>query len=445
MNILIVEDEDIKRITLRDDLGEAGHVVRDAPSAEQGLKMLEDKMADVVVTDLRMPGMNGIEFLSKARQLNSNLYVVVMTAYGTVATAVEAIRKGAYDYLTKPFSSEEVLIVIKRIEELHRLKDENIMLRQRLQEGEEQAMVGRSRNIQKLREQVQLLAQTDSPVLILGETGTGKDLVARMIHNLGPRKQEPLIKVSCAMYSVTVLESELFGYEKGAFSGASQSHKGRFEVAGNGSVYLDDVDDIPMELQVKLLHVLEDGIVERVGSSRPIPFRARIIAATKRNLKQLVDEGKFRKDLFFRMNVLSLNLPALRDYTEDVLYLITHLLHNFGYPADALNFSSSAMDCLKDYPWPGNVRELRNLVERLLFFGQNQEITDEDITPLLIEDSCEPKPRPNESLEEQMNRYERHLLETALKNAGNNQSQAAEKLKMKLSTFRDRLKKHGLI
>jgi len=447
MNILVVDDEDIKRITLRDDLREAGHEVWCAPSGEQGLQMLTEEMADVVVTDLRMPGMGGMKFLRQARKLRTDLYVVVMTGYGTIETAVEAIREGAYDYLTKPFSSEELLIIIRRIEELIRLRDENMALRQRLQEGEEQAavLVGQSRKTQELRENVQRLAHTDSPVLIQGETGTGKDLVARMIHANGPRRQEPFVKVDCAIYSVNVLESELFGYEKGAFTGADNNHKGRFESAGKGTVYLDEVDDIPSELQVKLLHVLEDGVIERVGSARPIPFQARVISASKHDLKRLVAEGRFREDLFFRLNVLSLDLSPLRDCAEDLPYLIAHFLHTFGHSGDDLRFSPHAIECLKVYGWPGNVRELRNIIERLLFLAQGREITPADIPCLCTDKIGILEPRLDGSLEEQMNLFERRLLEAALREADNNQSRAAESLKMKLSTFRDHLKKHSLI
>jgi len=451
MRILVVDDEDIQRITVRDDLKEAGHEVLEASNAEDALEMLGDNEVGLVVTDNQMPGMDGMAFMSKMKKLDPAPYVVLVTGYGTVETAVKAIREGAYDYLTKPFSTEELLLVIGRIEELIRLKGENVSLRARLKEDRDRAVIaGRSPLAQKLREQVSLLAQTDSPVLIMGETGTGKDLVARLLHNQGPRSHEPFVKVSCAVYSANVLESELFGYEKGAFTGAGQARAGRFESAGQGTVYLDEVDDIPLELQVKLLHVLEDGVIERMGGARPIPFKARFGAASKVDLKKLADQGKFRQDLFYRLNVHTLNLPTLREYREDIPYLIAHFLFSFGQPADALKISEQAMEMMMQYSWPGNVRELRNLVEGLLIHSKGREITPADLpfaqaAELEDQTAAEPMPDPELGLRDQMDRFEKGVLEDALGRSGNNQVKAAKLLKMKPSTVRDRMVKHGLI
>lgn len=445
IKILVVEDEEAKRITMGDDLREAGYFVRQAACAEDGLEMLSEQPADIIITDLKMPGMNGMDFLRRVKSLHPSTFIVVITGYGTVETAVEALREGAYDYLTKPFPNRKLLITIKRIEDLLRLRHENATLKQRLFNNQERAvMVGRSSTILQLREQIQLLAQTDSPVLITGETGTGKDMAARVIHNLGPRHKEPFIKVSCAMYPVNILESELFGYEKGAFTGAGQTRQGRFEAAGQGTVYLDEVDDIPLDLQVKLLHVLEDKIIERVGGSSRIPFTARVIVASKQDLGELVEQGRFRKDLFFRIKVLPLHLPPLRDFTEDLPYLITHFLYTFGHPTEALSFSESALDCLQNYFWPGNVRELRNLVERLLYLDRKQTITEMDLAPLLTEETSGPPADTGLSLDEMVHRYEKKIIQSALHEGGGNKSQAARQLNIKLSTFRDRLKKHGL-
>jgi len=451
MRILVVDDEDIQRITVRDDLKEAGHEVLEASNAEDALEMLGGNDVGLVVTDNQMPGMDGMAFMSKMKKLDPSPYVVLVTGYGTVETAVKAIREGAYDYLTKPFPTEELLLVIGRIEELIRLKGENVSLRARLKEDRDRAVIaGRSPLAQKLREQVSLLAQTDSPVLIMGETGTGKDLVARLLHNQGPRSHEPFVKVSCAVYSANVLESELFGYEKGAFTGADQARAGRFESAGQGTVYLDEVDDIPIELQVKLLHVLEDGVIERMGGARPIPFKARFGAASKVDLKKLADRGKFRQDLFYRLNVHTLDLPPLREYREDIPYLIAHFLFSFGQPADAIKISALATEMMMQYSWPGNVRELRNLVEGLLIHSKGREITVADL-PFAHgaepgeKAAAEPMPDPDLGLRDQMERFEKRVLEDALGRSGNNQVKAAKLLKMKPSTFRDRLVKHGLI
>lgn len=445
MRILIVDDDDILRITMRDDLEEAGHQVNAVGRVEEALPLLDGSL-DAIICDIQLPGLNGMELLPAARRSASAPCVIMITGFGTVETAVKAIREGAYDYLTKPFSNDELLAVINRIEELRRLKNENLTLRARLQEEKDQAVLtGRSPVINDLRNRIKMLAQTDSPVLIQGETGTGKDLAARMLHNHSPRGAEPFVKISCAIYSPTVLESELFGYEKGAFTGANQARAGRFEIAGNGTVYIDEIDDIPLELQVKLLHVIEDGTIERMGSTRPIPLQARVVAASKRDLKRLVEEGRFRNDLYFRLNVHLLELPVLRDYLDDIPYLIAHFLLSFGHPGDAIQISPPAMQRIREYSWPGNVRELRNFVERLLISRKGREITTADL-PFL---HAHPEPaigsETNLSFDTQMDRFERHLLEIALKQTNGNQLQAAQNLQMKPSTFRDRCRKHALL
>ncbi|MEE8481369.1 MAG: sigma-54 dependent transcriptional regulator, partial [Desulfobacterales bacterium] len=318
MKILIVEDEDILRISIGDDLKEEGFDVSLSKSPILALDLLVKEEFEVALVDYKMPEMNGIELLKKIKERQPDCTVIIMTAFGTIQTAVEAMRLGAYDYITKPFSNEELVLAIERIVEVQSLKRENIELKEQLKERHSfHKLIGKSKSMQEIYDLSSMVANSDSTILITGETGTGKEMVADAIHYTGLRQDSPYIKVSCALFSKDILESELFGHEKGAFTGAINDKKGRFEIADRGTIFLDDVDDIPLELQVKLLRVLQQFEFERVGGTETIKVDVRIIAASKANLLEKIKKGEFREDLYYRLNVVPIHLPPLKERKED--------------------------------------------------------------------------------------------------------------------------------
>ena len=333
MNIFVVDDERIVRITTADDLRDAGYNVREFSSAQAALQYMSesDEKVDIIITDLNMPGMSGIEFLSKVRQRKPETFVLLMTAYASVSTAVEAMKLGAYDYISKPFSIEELLLSIERIKELRSVREENRELRKQVQSKfDTSSFIGQSSVTKQIFDMVGLVAEKTTTVLITGETGTGKELLTNIIHFNSDRKGGPLVKVSCAILSREIIESELFGHEKGAFTGADKMKTGRFEMAHKGTLYFDDIDDIPYDLQVKLLRALEEGEIERVGGTETIKIDVRVIASTKKDLKELVEQGKFREDLYYRLNVFPINIPSLRERPDDIEILIKHFVSEFS-------------------------------------------------------------------------------------------------------------------
>ncbi|HDI00705.1 MAG TPA: sigma-54-dependent Fis family transcriptional regulator, partial [Firmicutes bacterium] len=360
MRVLLVEDDRVARVPLRDDIAEAGYDVDEAGSAEEALELLGKKGYDVVVTDLRMPGMDGIELLERIKAESPDTEVIVITAYGTVRTAVRAMKLGAYEYLTKPFDNEELLLLLERIRRMREVMEENVRLRRRLEERYRlEDMVGKGHKMQEVFRLIRTVASSDSTVLLQGETGTGKELAAHAIHELSPRRDGPFVKVSCAALSRELLESELFGHVKGAFTSAVKDKPGKFELADGGTIFLDEVDDIPLELQVKLLRVLQEREFERVGGTRTIRVDVRVIAATKVDLLERVRRGLFREDLYYRLNVVPIRLPPLRERKEDVPLLMEHFLRKLGAEG-RIEMTPEAMKLLMDYDWPGNVRELEN-------------------------------------------------------------------------------------
>jgi DNA-binding NtrC family response regulator len=393
-----------------------------------------------------MPGMNGLDFLSNAKQVDPDVHVVLMTAYGTVQTAVQSIKRGAYDYLVKPFETEELLLVLDRVRQLRAMVEENRRLTAKLEEYTRfHRLVGRSPAMIRLFEQLAMIGPASSAVLITGETGTGKELVAEAIHDASPRKNKPLVKVSCAILSREILESELFGHEKGAFTGALRDKMGRFEMAQGGTILLDDVDDIPLELQVKLLRVLQDHAMERVGGSETIPLDVRVTASSKVDLRAKVAEGKFREDLFYRLNVVPLHIPPLRQRKEDIPLLALHFLEKFAGPG-GLRFTPEAIEALIAYEWPGNVRELEHLMERLAVTAKGDKVDYVDL-PQEVLCPCLDEVCPwlgEKSLDEITEDLAKQVIRAALATTGSNKAKAAELLRIPPSTLRSRMEKYGL-
>lgn len=443
MKILVVDDEDILRISIGDDLKEKGYDVSLSKSPSLALNLLEKEMFEMVLVDYKMPEMNGLELLKRIKKMQPECSVIVMTAFGTIQMAVKAMKLGAQDYITKPFSNEELILIFKRIAEVQSLKRENIKLREQLKDRHGfHKLIGKSKPMQQIYDLLATVADSNSSVLIIGETGTGKEMVADAIHFMGARQDNPYIKVSCAMFSKDVLESELFGHEMGAFTGAIREKKGRFELADTGTLFLDEVDDIPFEIQVKLLRVLQNNEFERVGGTRTIKADLRIIATSKVNLLEKSKKGEFREDLYYRLNVIPIHLPPLRERKEDIPLLIDSFLERYS-SGRTFTITNPAMNCLLDHNWPGNVRELENLVERLSLMMPGKSIA---CAHLPSEITCSKSYSKElsikgDSFNEIMADYEFNLIKHAIITAGGNKAKAAKLLKLKSSTLRSKIEK----
>src|SRR5579863_4214158 len=366
-SILIVEDEPKMRRLLELQLAEEGFHARTAPDAETGVQLLGKEAFDVVVTDFKLPGMSGLEFLHAVKRFNADLPVVMMTAFGTVESAVDAMKAGASDYVLKPFSLAELVLVIRKELASYELRRENRDLREALgRRYEYKNIVARSDKMQAVLALVERVAPTNSTVLIGGESGVGKDLVARAIHEHSQRAAGPFIKINSTAIPETLLESELFGYDRGAFSGATASKPGKFELADKGTLFLDEIGDVPAAIQVKLLRVLQDREFERLGGTKTHKVDVRLVAATNRDLRAALEEGTFREDLYYRLNVVAIDIPPLRDRKEDIPALVNFFLEKFarelGKPTQKI--TPQAMQRLMDFHWPGNVRELENIIQR---------------------------------------------------------------------------------
>jgi DNA-binding NtrC family response regulator len=448
MKIFVVDDERIVRVTIADDLRDAGLDVMEFSSAVSALQYIRetDSKIDIIITDLKMPEMDGLEFLQKIKQINKDINVLMMTAHGSVQTAVEAMKSGAFDYITKPFNIDELLLIINRIKEINEIKDENRQLRVQIRKQFDlSSFVGMNSAVNQVFELVKIVADKDTTVLIVGETGTGKELLTNIIHFNSNRKKGPFIKVSCAILSGEIFESELFGHEKGAFTGAEKQKIGRFELANNGTIYLDDIDDIPYELQVKLLRVLEEGEIERVGGTETIKVNVRVIASTKKDLKKLVAEGKFREDLYYRLNVFPIHLPPLRERPGDIELLAKHFANVYSGEAN-IRIEEDALNLLKKHPFYGNVREIRNLMERLVLLARNGLITKE-ILPNEIrypDKASNVIYYENKPLDEILKEVETSAIREALRTSGGNKARAANLLQVPASTLKSRIEKLGI-
>jgi len=445
MKILIVDDEDIIRVTLNDDLRDAGFKTTATDDPIPALKILANEYFDVVITDLKMIQMDGMTFLEKIKKKHPDTVVIMITAYGTIQTAVEAMKLGAYDYITKPFSSDELILNLNRIEKTIKLKQEIRELKKQLTDKYSfQKIVGKSKIMREIFDLLTNIAQTNTSVLITGETGTGKEMVANALHFMSSRKFKPYVKVSCAMFSKHLLENELFGHEKGAFTGAITSNKGRFELADGGTIFLDDVDDIPMDLQVKLLRAVQEREIERVGGTETKKIDVRIISASKYDLLGKVKKGEFRDDLFYRLNVVPVLLPPLRERKEDIPLLIKSFVKKLT--KRQIEFPKHVMNSLMNYQWPGNVRELENLIERLIITSPGNRIEFDQLPQeIFFEDDCIAKANIEEkSFNKIIEDAEINMIKQALKITNGNKSKAAKILKLKPSTFRSKIEKYNI-
>ncbi len=383
VNILIVDDEEIVRESLASWLEEDGYEVKVAENADRALERLPEKDWNLAMVDLKMPGMDGIELMEEIRKTKPETIVIIMTAYATVDTAVQAMKKGAYDYIVKPFNPEDLSMTIRKIIEHQKLLKENIYLRKELKKQYRlHDMVSKNHKMIEIFDLVKTVAKSNSTVLVQGESGTGKELLSRAIHMESPRKDAPFVTVSCASLTESLLESELFGYEKGAFTGADQARSGKIELAKDGTLFLDEIGDISLKLQMDLLRVLEEKEFRRVGGTQLIPVNSRIIAATNRDLKKAIEEEKFREDLYYRLNVISVFLPPLRERKEDVPLLVDHFIERFNIEMgkNIEGLSEPAMRMLMDFGWPGNARELRNVIERAMVVTKGRMIHEADLS-----------------------------------------------------------------
>lgn len=471
--LLVIEDDETVRDVLQSFLSDKGFEVTIVQKGETGLDRMRTGKFDLILTDLVMPGISGMDVLKQVIDSKSNVPVIVMTAFGTVQTAVEAMKIGAFDYITKPFNLEELLIVLEKALSVSRLQKENVMLKMQLKKKYFSGLIGDSPRMQAVYEMIERIADTDSTVLITGESGTGKELVAKTIHYNSSRAGGPFIPLNYASIPKELLESELFGHEKGSFTGAINTRIGRFELAQGGTLFLDEVGELHPALQVKLLRVLQEREFERVGGVKTIKVDVRILAATNRDLEKAIKDGTFREDLFYRLNVIPLPLPPLRERVEDLQVLTAHFVQEFcrRRKRDIFTFSPEAMDCLSKYQWPGNVRELENLIERLtiLVSGKVAQVSDlpgrlHQMTfpqlagstpseqPLLPASAASREPGMREvsfgdegvDLNQLVNKMERNLILQALELAGGVRSKAAQLLCLNRTTLLEKMKKMGI-
>jgi DNA-binding NtrC family response regulator len=443
--ILVVDDEPAQRELVAGFLAKRGFEVVQAPSGQAALTRFKQEPFDLVLTDQKMPDRSGLEVLEGIRSITPETAVIIMTAYGTIETAVGAMKAGAADYLTKPLNLDELLHRIHRVRERQHLLSENRELREALAERHRvEGIIGESGPMQEALSLVRRVAPSDATVLIRGESGTGKELIANAIHYASPRAAGPLVKVNCAALAESLLEAELFGHEKGAFTGAIATRKGRFELADGGSLFLDEIGDLPAHMQVKLLRVLQEREFERVGSSRPITVNVRLLAATHRDLEGLVRDGRFREDLYYRVNVVTVTLPPLRERRDDLPLLIDHFVRTFAAknakPIEGL--TREAREALLRYDYPGNVRELENLIERAVVLTRDEVIGVGDL-PLTLHDPA-PESAAGPGLEAAVEGLERRMIREALATAGGVQTRAADLLGISERVLRYKLKKYGL-
>jgi DNA-binding NtrC family response regulator len=441
--ILIVEDDPGLRFTMTDALEGNGFAVTGADNGVEAIRRLLDEAFDVVVTDLRLPGKDGMEVLRAAREKTPPPSVVVMTGYGSVESAVAAMKSGAEDYLTKPFSMEELLLLLAKILRLRSLEEENRDLKRRiLSQSRFDELIGRSKPMQGVFDLVSMVAETDATVFLLGESGTGKELVARALHRRGKRKDGPFLALNCSAIPESLFEAELFGYEKGAFTGADRRRAGKIEQADGGTLFLDEVAEVPVSAQAKLLRVLEERSFTRLGGSETVHVDLRVISATNRqDMKALVDEGRFRMDLFYRLNVFEIRLPPLRERREDIPLLVEHFLGKLGGDR---RVSETAMARLMDHPFPGNVRELWNVMERASILCKEGTIGPEHLPPEFLgartPSAAIPLPEEILPLKEAVRRFEAAYIEKALEAAGGSKTRASDLLQIGRKALWERLK-----
>ncbi len=450
--ILILDDEKNYLLILEAMLGDAGYAVTALDDPETGLAFLDESEVDVVITDMKMPKVTGQQVLEHVKRNFPYIPVIIMTAFGSIEGAVEAMRIGAFDYIAKPFANDELLLTMEKASRFAAAQRENMLLRQSLEDRfSSENIIGRGKAMQRVLEMVAKAAPTKSTVLVTGESGTGKELVAKAIHYASPRKDAPFVSVNCMALASGVLESELFGHEKGSFTGAVARKRGRFEMAHGGTIFLDEIGELSPELQVKLLRVLQERKFERVGGSEPVEVDIRILAATNRNLAEAVSAGTFREDLYYRLNVVHIQTPPLRERREDIPILAAHFLERYAKENGKTfkGFSPEAMEYLTAYEWPGNVRQLQNVVERCVVLAGGDVIVVEDLPSEIRDEESQYKSAVDLlpltiNLGETLEKIEAALIRRALARANLVQVKAAETLGISKSLLQYKLKKYKL-
>jgi two-component system NtrC family response regulator len=449
--ILIVDDERNYLVLLEALLGPEGYEIMTADNAYDALSLVREADLDLLITDMKMPRMDGMELLDECKRIKSDLPVIMMTAYGTIEMAVEAMKKHAYDYITKPFQNEQLKLTVKKALENYRLIKENRLLSQALSDRFKHGnMIGKSKSMQKVYDIVDKVAQSKASVLITGPSGTGKELIAKALHYGSPRKNRPFVSINCGALTETLLESELFGHERGAFTGAVAMKKGRFELADEGTLFLDEVGDMPPSLQVKLLRVVQEMEFVRVGGTRTIRVDVRVISASNRNIKEDVARGTFREDLFYRLNVIHIEVPPLRERIDDIPLLVRHFIEKYRdeQGKKAIELSPEVWKAIYAYPWPGNVRELENTIERAVVLNSGGVITPEDLPEELsgaeAEFDVESFIPPGVPLPSALERIEERLIRRALVQCNNVQSHAASMLGITKSLIQHKMKKYNI-
>ena len=441
VRILVVDDEAIVRESLHDWLADVGYEVFTADNGPKALEIIEKERLGIVIADLVMPGMDGIELMKKAKEIQPSIEVIIITAYASIPTAIAAMKEGAYDYIEKPFCPERAELLIQKLAEHRKIVEENLSLRQRLEERHHfESIITKSSKMQRVIEQTKVVAKSNATVLITGESGTGKELVARAVHSHSPRMGRPFVAVSCGALPESLLESELFGHEKGSFTGAYAQKKGKFEFANRGTLFLDEVGEMSGNIQVHLLRVLEEKEFTRVGGNEPMKVDVRVISATNKDLKRAIANGEFREDLYYRLNVVTIELPPLRERKEDIPLLAQHFLNKFALENDkeVTGFSPEATKSLLDYDWPGNVRELENAVERGVILAKGSLVTVADL------------PQESASLARSvpigraLREVERNHILSVLNGTGGNYSEAARVLGITRMTLYNKAREYSL-
>jgi len=447
--ILIVDDE-VDALDLMEELFmKHGYETYTARNGLEALKVINEHEPDILISDMVMPEMDGIKLLEVVRKKYPDIAVIMITAHGTIETAVEAMKKGAKDYILKPLRLDEILSKVDTISQLKSLQKENEYLREKLyQKYNFNNIIGKNRKMLELFELIKDIAKTNSTVLITGESGTGKELIANAIHFNSDRIKKPFVKVNCAVLAENLLESELFGHVKGAFTGAIRDKLGRFELANGGTIFLDEIGDISPNMQLKLLRVLQEGEFERVGGTETIKVDVRIIAATNRNLEEMMRKGEFRQDLYYRLNVIPLEVPPLRERKDDIPLLVTHFIEKFSkqFNKEIEAIDEDAMRSLQNYSWPGNIRELENLIERAVVLNKTGRLTIKDFPEYVVhqEISSDIELDEDSSLTDMVDNFEKQLILKALRENNFNKLRTAEKLGIHRSTFMSKLKKYGI-
>ncbi len=440
--ILVVDDEIIVRESMKNWLSEEGYFVEVAENADECFKKLGEMEYDIIFLDIKMPEVDGIEVLKRVKEVYPIVDVVMITAYASIDSAVQAMKLGAYDYLTKPFDPEHLSVLVKKIMSKRVLENENRKLKETIESTLKHVnLVGESEAMKKIIKQIGEVAPTDASVLITGESGTGKEVVARAIHFASPRRFEPLITVSCGALPEGLVESELFGYERGAFTGAFYKKKGKFEAANGGTLFLDEIGELNQKMQVDLLRVLQEKEIMRIGSNKVIKVDFRVISATNRDLKKMVEEGIFREDLYYRLNVFNIHIPPLRERVDDIPLLVEHFVNQFRrrMGKDVVGVTPQAMNKLIKYPWPGNVRELENAIERAFVISKGKYITTDELS-FLDSNSAKFTTPPALSLSE----IEKQHITNVLKECDFNISKAAKILDIDRTTLYNKMKKYGI-